>query len=78
MRNRVANPEPFIGTFHSLGARIFRKECRAFGRKPNFVIFDDHDSFELVKKIIKELLDDLGNGKKKKVRRRSSLRKFPR
>jgi len=45
--------EPFIGTFHSLGARILRKECRAVGRTPNFVIFDDHDSFDLVKKIVK-------------------------
>jgi ATP-dependent DNA helicase UvrD/PcrA len=44
---------PFIGTFHALGARILRRECRAFGRGPNFVIFDDHDSFDLVKKIIK-------------------------
>ncbi len=47
--------EPFIGTFHSLGARTLRRECRAFGRTPNFVIFDDHDSFDLVKKIVKGL-----------------------
>ena len=54
MKNRVGNREPFIGTFHSLGARILRKECRAFGRDPNFAIFDDHDSFGLVKKITKK------------------------
>ena len=60
MRHRIApssagnaSGEPLIGTFHSLGARILRKEFRAFGRTANFVIFDDHDSFELVKKIIK-------------------------
>jgi DNA helicase-2/ATP-dependent DNA helicase PcrA len=54
MRSRVASGGPFIGTFHSLGARILRMECRAFGRTPNFAIFDDHDSFSLIKKIAKE------------------------
>lgn len=53
MKRRVGREGPFIGTFHSLGARILRKECRAFGRTPNFVIFDDHDAFDLVKKIVK-------------------------
>ncbi len=54
---------PYIGTFHSFGARILRKECRSFGREPNFAIFDDHDSFDLIKKAVKgvtvrEKLDD--------------------
>lgn len=53
MANRVAIPGPFIGTFHALGARILRRECRAFGRTPNFTIFDDHDSFDLLKKVVK-------------------------
>jgi superfamily I DNA/RNA helicase len=44
---------PYMGTFHSLGARILRQECRVFGREPNFAIFDDHDSFDLIKKVIK-------------------------
>jgi len=44
---------PYIGTFHSLGAKILRKECRFFDREPNFAIFDDHDSFDLVKKAVK-------------------------
>jgi DNA helicase-2/ATP-dependent DNA helicase PcrA len=47
------NFKPFIGTFHSLGARILRAEARFLKRTANFVIFDDHDSFQLVKKIIK-------------------------
>lgn len=47
---------PFIGTFHSLGARILREECRALERKPNFTIFDDHDSFNLIKKAAKSVL----------------------
>ena len=49
----LAGQEPLLSTFHSLGARILRKECRAVGRMPNFGIFDDHDSFDLIKKIVK-------------------------
>ena len=62
MKNRVAGDahgrqgEPFIGTFHSFGARILRKECRALARTPNFVIFDDRDAFGLVKKTVKSSL----------------------
>jgi DNA helicase-2/ATP-dependent DNA helicase PcrA len=44
----------FIGTFHSLGAKILREECPVLGRDKNFVIFDDNDSFALIKKIIKD------------------------
>lgn len=47
---------PYIGTFHSLGARILRSECRVFGREPNFIIFDDHDSFDLIKKAVKTVV----------------------
>jgi DNA helicase-2/ATP-dependent DNA helicase PcrA len=51
-----SGPEPLISTFHSLGTRILRKECRLLGRTPNFAIFDDHDSFDLVKKAVKSVL----------------------
>ena len=47
---------PFLGTFHALGAKILRKECRHAGRSANFAIFDDHDSFDLVKKAVKVVL----------------------
>lgn len=61
IRSRIGNydqkvkkeGEPFIGTFHSLGARILRREAVHVGRNPNFVIFDNQDSFQLVKKIVK-------------------------
>jgi ATP-dependent DNA helicase UvrD/PcrA len=61
MMNRIANSGlplqdgrgPLLATFHSFGARILRKECHALGREPNFTIFDDHDSFDLLKKIVK-------------------------
>jgi DNA helicase-2/ATP-dependent DNA helicase PcrA len=53
---KTAANAPFLGTFHSLGAKILRKECRLAGRTPNFTIFDDHDSFDLVKKAVKAVL----------------------
>ncbi len=51
----IREKSPFIGTFHSLGARILRNEADFVGRSKNFVIFDDHDSFQLVKKIVKTI-----------------------
>ncbi|HUC31706.1 MAG TPA: UvrD-helicase domain-containing protein [Candidatus Paceibacterota bacterium] len=56
MAKRVNRTGPFLGTFHSLGAKILRKECRLAGRDPNFAIFDDHDSFDLIKKAVKAVL----------------------
>ncbi len=46
--------QPFIGTFHSFGARILRKESRFLGRSANFTIFDADDSQSLLKKTIKK------------------------
>lgn len=45
---------PFLGTFHSLGAKILR-ENPSFGRTRGFIIFDGDDSLKLVKNIIKSL-----------------------
>ncbi|MDR3581910.1 MAG: UvrD-helicase domain-containing protein [Candidatus Pacebacteria bacterium] len=56
MARRVNRKGPFLGTFHALGAKILRKECGKVGREPNFAIFDAHDSFDLVKKAVKEVL----------------------
>ncbi len=55
---------PFIGTFHSLGARILRAEAHLLGRKRSFTIFDGHDSFDLIKKITKRLVSPAGTGRK--------------
>jgi len=52
---RLLASQPFIGTFHSLGARILRAEARELGRTPHFTIFDDHDALSAVKKVLKEL-----------------------
>ena len=49
----------WMGTFHSIFARILRKEHKAAGYSKNFSIYDTVDSKNLIKKIIKEFnLDD--------------------
>ena len=49
----------WMGTFHSIFARILRIESAHLGYTPNFTIYDTIDAKNLVKKIIKELnLDD--------------------
>ena len=48
-----------MGTFHSVFARILRKEAEHIGFNSNFTIYDQSDSRSLVKSIIKEMqLDD--------------------
>jgi DNA helicase-2/ATP-dependent DNA helicase PcrA len=49
----LAGAEPFIGTFHSLGARILRREAAALGRTKSFTIYDEDDALRLVRGIIK-------------------------
>lgn len=49
----------WMGTFHSIFARILRMEAEHLGYSSNFAIYDSLDSKNLIKKIIKELgLDD--------------------
>jgi DNA helicase-2/ATP-dependent DNA helicase PcrA len=49
----------WIGTFHSLCARILRMEGRSIGYDPAFTIYDSDDQLSLIKKILKSLdIDD--------------------
>lgn len=49
----------WMGTFHSMFARILRRESDKIGYPSNFTIYDTQDSKNLIKSIIKELgLDD--------------------
>jgi DNA helicase-2/ATP-dependent DNA helicase PcrA len=49
----------WMGTFHSIFARILRAEGEKLGYKPNFTIYDSSDSKSLIRTIIKEMsLDD--------------------
>ena len=61
--SRIIDPEVarylWMGTFHSIFARILRIEGSRLGYKSNFTIYDSSDSKSLVRTIIKELnLDD--------------------
>ncbi|MBI2623290.1 MAG: UvrD-helicase domain-containing protein [Candidatus Liptonbacteria bacterium] len=67
------NDLPFIGTFHSLGAKVLRAEARAVGRTQGFTIFDDGDSLSAMKKVMKEL--DFRTGKPAQALRYISWKK---
>jgi superfamily I DNA/RNA helicase len=64
MKERVAKlvpkqPEeagkPTICTFHSLCVRILRRHIEKLGYKPNFVIYDDSEQLNVVKKILSHI-----------------------
>ncbi|MCK6617680.1 MAG: UvrD-helicase domain-containing protein [Cyclobacteriaceae bacterium] len=61
MRNRiekVVGPDArniWMGTFHSVFARILRAEAHYLGYPHNFTIYDTDDSKTLIKNIVKEL-----------------------
>jgi len=44
----------WIGTFHSLCARILRREIERLGYRPDFSIYDEDDSGALIRSILKE------------------------
>src|ERR1051325_10465131 len=60
MRARVATllgADPrglWIGTFHSLSARLLRREAPLLGFGPNFTIYDQDDSEALVKRLLEQ------------------------
>jgi DNA helicase-2/ATP-dependent DNA helicase PcrA len=65
MRNRIENlvgaaaKSLWMGTFHSVFARILRQEADKLGYPSNFTIYDTDDSKSLIKGILKEMnLDD--------------------
>ena len=59
MKNRVhamlgeqAEGMPWMGTFHSLSAKILRRHAELVGLKPTFTILDTDDQLRLLKQII--------------------------
>lgn len=60
MKERVAKlltgnePLGFAGTFHTFCAKILREHGVAVGVMPNFVIYDNEDSEDVIKNIIKD------------------------
>lgn len=52
---------PIMGTFHSICVRILRREVDKLGYSKNYVIYDENDSLNLIKKIMKDLDYDRAN-----------------
>ncbi|HEX9014964.1 MAG TPA: UvrD-helicase domain-containing protein [Chloroflexota bacterium] len=44
-----------VGTFHATCSRILRREAPSIGLDPHFVIYDEDDQVNLVKRVLKEL-----------------------
>ncbi len=62
----------WMGTFHSVFARILRSEAHFLGFPSNFTIYDSQDSLNVIKKVLKELNIDSDLYKPKKVQARIS------
>lgn len=62
----------WMGTFHSVFARILRSEAHYLGFPANFTIYDTQDSLNVLKKVIKEMNIDGDLYKPKKVMSRIS------
>ena len=45
----------WVGTFHSLSARILRREAEILGFRRDFVIYDGEDQLVLIRRMMKEL-----------------------
>ena len=45
----------WMNTFHSIFAKILRREAQHLGYEPNFTIYDQSDSKSLVRTIVKEM-----------------------
>lgn len=65
----------WMGTFHSVFARILRIEAHRLGFPSNFTIYDTQDSLNVLKKVIKEMNIDPDFYKPKKVQSRISTYK---
>ncbi|MCC2591025.1 ATP-dependent helicase [Chryseobacterium sp. MFBS3-17] len=62
----------WMGTFHSVFARILRSEAGHLGYPSNFTIYDAQDSLNVLRKVLKELNIDADLYKPKKVQARIS------
>ncbi len=48
----VVEGMPWMGTFHSIGAKVLRRDAELVGLKPNFTILDTDDQIRLLKQIL--------------------------
>jgi DNA helicase II / ATP-dependent DNA helicase PcrA len=49
----VAEGMPWLGTFHSISAKILRRHSELIGLRPDFTILDTDDQIRLMKQVIK-------------------------
>src|SRR5262245_57774411 len=52
MVGQIVEGMPWLGTFHSIGARILRRHAELAGLKPDFTILDTDDQVRLIKQLI--------------------------
>ena len=62
----------WMGTFHSVFARILRSEAHLLGFPSNFTIYDSQDSLNVIRKVLKDNNIDADLYKPKKVQARIS------
>lgn len=62
----------WMGTFHSVFARILRSEAHHIGYPSNFTIYDQQDALNVLKKVINDLSLDSDYYKPKKIQSRIS------
>lgn len=53
--SKVLSGQPTLGTFHSIGARLLRKQISRLGYAPSFTILDSDDVLKVIKDICKEM-----------------------
>src|SRR5712672_2827221 len=52
MVGQIVEGMPWLGTFHSIGARILRRHAELVGHKPDFTILDTDDQIRVLKQLI--------------------------
>ncbi|MCX8051132.1 MAG: UvrD-helicase domain-containing protein [Chlorobi bacterium] len=52
--DRWAARRVWAGTFHSIFARLLRRNAEVLGFTPNYAIYDDEDSLSLIRRLLKE------------------------
>ncbi|MFN8257949.1 MAG: 3'-5' exonuclease [Bacteroidales bacterium] len=65
----------WMGTFHSIFAKLLRMECKAIEYPSNYTIYDTQDSKNLIKSIVKELKFDPNIYKSSEILNRISFSK---
>ena len=66
-----------MGTFHAICARILRRDGKAIGLDPKFVIYDDDDQMNLIKQCLQELDLDPKQYAPRAIQSRYQLRQEP-